>query len=95
MPINRQMDGEDMVYMAFPGDSDGTESACNAGDLDSISGSEGSPGEGNGYPLQYSYLENSMDRGNFLEKIFIRKEKNFSESPSLTVTQIKWVAMYF
>ena len=63
MPINRQMDREDMVYMAFPGDSDGKESACNAGDLDSISGSERSPEEGNGYPLQYSYLENSMDRG--------------------------------
>ena len=60
-----------------------------------IPGSGRSPGEGNGNPLQYSYLENSMDRGNFLEKIFIRKEKNFSESPSLTVTQIKWVAMYF
>ena len=56
-----------MVYMAFPGDSDGKESACSA-DLDSISGSEGSPGEGNGYPLQYSYLKNSMDRGTWWAK---------------------------
>ena len=79
----------------FPGGSDSKESACNAGDMSLIPGSGRSPGEGNGNPLQYSYLENSMDRGNFLEKIFIRKEKNFSESPSLTVTQIKWVAMYF
>ena len=49
--------------MSFPGGLDGKESACSVGDLDSISGSEGSPGEGNGYPLQFSYLENSMDRG--------------------------------
>ena len=47
----------------FPGGSDGKESACNAGDLGSISGSGRSPGEGNGYPLHYSCLENSMDRG--------------------------------
>ena len=38
-------------------------SACNAGDLGLIPGSGGSPGEGNGNPLQYSYLENPMDRG--------------------------------
>ena len=43
--------------------SDGEESACNAGDPGSMPGSERSPGEGNGYPLQYSCLENSMDRG--------------------------------
>ena len=47
----------------FPGGSDSKESACNAGDLGSIPGSGRSPGEGKGYPLQYSYLENSMDRG--------------------------------
>ena len=39
------------------------ESACNAGDLGSIPGSGGSPGEGNGNPFQYSCLENPMDRG--------------------------------
>ena len=38
-------------------------SVCNAGDLGSIPGSGRSPGPGNGYPLQYSCLENSMDRG--------------------------------
>ena len=49
--------------MGFPGGLDGKESACNAGDLGSIPGSGRSPGEGNGYPLQYSCLENPMDRG--------------------------------
>ena len=49
--------------MAFPGGSDGKESACNAGDLGSTPGLGRSPEEGNGNPLQYSCLENSMDRG--------------------------------
>ena len=43
--------------------SNGEEFACNAGDLGLIRGLGKSPGEGNGYPLQYSCLENSMDRG--------------------------------
>ena len=43
--------------------SDCKESACNAGDLSSIPGSGRFPGKGNGYPLQYSCLENPMDRG--------------------------------
>ena len=43
--------------------SHGKESACSAGDLDSIPGSGRSPGEGNGIPLQYSCLENFTDRG--------------------------------
>ena len=46
-----------------PGGSDGKESACNAGDLGSIPGLGRSPGEGNGNPLQYSFLESSMSRG--------------------------------
>ena len=45
------------------GGLDGKESACNAGDPILIPGSERSPGEGNGYPLQYPCLENSLDRG--------------------------------
>ena len=49
--------------MSFPCGSDGKESGCNAGDLSSIPGLGRYPGEGNGYPLQYSCLENSMDRG--------------------------------
>ena len=50
-------------YRIFPGSSAGKESACNMGDLGSIPGLGRSPGVGNGYPFQYSCLENSMDRG--------------------------------
>ena len=49
------------VFLGFPGGSAGKESACNVGDLGLIPGLGRSPGEGNGYPLQYSGLENSMD----------------------------------
>ena len=47
----------------FPGGSDSKESACSAGDLGSIFGSGKYPGEGNGNPFPYSYLENLMVRG--------------------------------
>ena len=47
--------------MGFPDSSVGKESACNAGDLGSIPGLGRPPGEGRGYPLQYSGLENAMD----------------------------------
>ena len=50
-------------FWGFPGGLDGKESALNAGDPGSIPGSGRSPGEGNGNPLQYSCLENPMDRG--------------------------------
>ena len=55
------------VLGSFPvsSGSDGKEFACSAGDLGSIPGLGRSPGEGNDYPLQYSCLENSMDRGNW------------------------------
>ena len=49
------------VSLGFPCGSTGKESACNAGDLGLIPGLRRSPGEGKGYPLQYSGLENSMD----------------------------------
>ena len=49
------------VFMGFSGGSDGKESACNAGDLGSVPGLGISPGDREGYPLQYSDLENSMD----------------------------------
>ena len=48
--------------IGLPGGSDSKESACSAGDLGLNPGSRSSPGEGNGYLLQYSCLENSMDR---------------------------------
>ena len=50
------------VQLSFPGGSNSKESACSAEDAGLIPGSGRSPGEGNGYPLQYSCLENSMDR---------------------------------
>ena len=52
-----------MKEPGFPGGSAGKESAGNVGDLGSIPGLGKSPGEGKGYPLQYSGLENPMDGG--------------------------------
>ena len=49
--------------VGFPGGSDGKESACSAGDRGLITGWGKAPGKGNGYPLQYSGLENPVDRG--------------------------------
>ena len=49
--------------LGFPAGSDSKESVCNAGVLGLIPGLGRSPGEGNGNPLQYSCLENPMDRG--------------------------------
>ena len=51
------------IYIYFPGGSDGKECTCNVGDLGLIPGVGRSPGGGNGSPLQYSCLENPMDRG--------------------------------
>ena len=51
------------THMDFSSGSDGKELACNAEDLGLISGWGRSPGEWNSYPLQYSCLENPMDRG--------------------------------
>ena len=55
--------GDPLDEGGFPGGSDSKESACNAGDSGSILGLGRSAGEGNGNPLQYSCLENPMDRG--------------------------------
>ena len=52
-----------ITFMGFPYSSDSKEHACNAGDPGSIPGSQRSPGEGNGNLLQYSCLENLMDKG--------------------------------
>ena len=51
------------ITRGFPGGSDGKASACSVGDPGSIPGLGRSPGEGNGNPLQYSCLEDSMDGG--------------------------------
>ena len=52
-----------MIMNMVPNGADGKESDCNAGDSGSVPGLGGSPAEGNGNPLQYSCLENAMDRG--------------------------------
>ena len=59
----------------FPGSSEVKEPACNAGELGSIPGLGRSPGEENGNPLQYSCLENPMDRGAW-QAIVYRVTKN-------------------
>ena len=58
---HKESDTTEQLSLGFPDDSAGKESACNTGDLGSIPGLGKSPGEGKGYPLQYSGLENSMD----------------------------------
>ena len=58
-----------LFYRGFPGSSAGKESVCNERDLGSIPGSGRSPGEGNSYALQYSCLENSMDRGGWQDTV--------------------------
>ena len=50
------------ISLGFPGGSGSKESACNVEDPDLILGAGRSPGEENGYPLQYSCLENPMER---------------------------------
>ena len=67
------------------GDSDGKASACNAGDPASIPGLERSPEEGNGNLLQYSYLENSMDRGACLAIVHGITESDTTERLTLDV----------
>ena len=57
------MDSQQVGLLGFPGGSDGKESVYNARDLGLVPGLGRSSGEGNGIPLQYSCLKNSMDRG--------------------------------
>ena len=59
--------------MGFPG---GSESACNAGNVSSTPGLGRSPGEGNGYQLQYSCLENTMDRGAWWASLWGHEESD-------------------
>ena len=62
--------------MGFPCGSAGKESSCNVGDLGLIPGLERSPGEGKGYPLQYSGLENSMKS---LERLSLHRVNLFTD----------------
>ena len=62
--------------MSFPGGSDSKASACNAGDAGSTPGLRRSPGEGNGYPLEYSCLENSIE-SDMTEQLTISNKYTF------------------
>ena len=73
-----------MCVYGFPGGSDGKESACNAGEPGSIPGSGRSPEEGHGNPLQYSCLENPMDRGAWRATV---------QGISKSQTQLKWLTL--
>ena len=74
-------------WSGFPGASDGKEFACNAGDLGSNPGLGRSPGEGKGYPLQYSGLEKSIDREAWqaMYNPWGRKESDTTERLSLSL----------
>ena len=63
------------LSLCFPRGSVGKESACSAGDRGKITGSGRSPGEGNGYPLQYSCLGNPLDRGASRASVRIRSQE--------------------
>ena len=68
------------MIMGFSGSSAGKESLCNTGDLGSIPGLGRFPGEGDGYPFQYSCLENSMDRGTWRATVHgVHKESDTTE----------------
>ena len=75
---------------------DGKEFACNAEDLNSNSGLGRSPGEGNGYPHQYSCLENPMDRGAWRATVLGVTESAMTErltlSPQLTPEILKFMS---
>ena len=69
------------IIGSFPVGSDDKESFCNSGGLDSTPGWRKFPGEGNGNPLQYSCLENSMDRGAWWATVHgSHKESNMKQS---------------
>ena len=68
--------------MDFAGGSSGKAFAYNARDQGSIPGSRRSPGEGHGNPLQYSYLENPMDRGTWRSTVHGIAESTTTEQPT-------------
>ena len=73
------------MILGFSGGSDGKESACNAGDPDLFPGLGKSSGEGNSYPLQYSYPENSMDRGAWEVTVYRVTKSQIQLSNTVTV----------
>ena len=72
--------------MGFPGASNGKESACSAEDMGSVPGLGRSPREGNGNPLQYSCLENSMNRGAWWASPWGGKESDMTEQLILSLS---------
>jgi len=66
------------TYLGFPHSSVGKSSACNVGGLGSIPGSGKSPGEGNGNPLQYSFLENPLGRGSWQATVHGTQESDMT-----------------
>ena len=80
---------------SFPGGSDGKESVCNAGDLGLIPGSGRSPGEGNGYPLKYSCMENPTDREVWWATFHWLTKSWTRLSNSLTIQVQKWRLLFF
>ena len=79
--------------MNFTGGSDGKESACSAGDLGSMPGSGRSPGEGNGYPLQYSCLENPRGQRSLVgNNLWGPKESDMTEQLTRFQTGAQHVA---
>ena len=80
-----------MCQVGFPGGLAVKNLPANTGDTDLIPGERGSPGEGNGNPLQYSCLENSMDRGAWGATV-----NGVAESPSeqLTLSLFTFVYVY-
>ena len=73
-------------FGGFPGGSEVKASASNAGDPGSVPGSGRSPGEGNGNPLQYSYLENPMDGEAWYATVHRVAESATTEQPHFTCT---------
>ena len=85
----------------FPGGSDGKASACSVGDPDAILGSGRSPGEGNGSPLQYSCLENPMDRGAWCRLLSMESQRvrpdwaiSLQEPSGLPKEQSNWISTH-
>ena len=73
--------GQNIGEKSFPGSSDGKDSACNARDPGLNPRLGRSPGEGNGYPLQYFRLENSMNRGAWQAMVHgVAKESDTTEA---------------
>ena len=82
------------IGVGFPHSSVGKESACKAGDLSSIPGLGRSPGEGNDNPLQYSCLENPMDRGAWWATVHgvIRVRHDLMTKPPLLINNVVLVS---